>query len=441
MTMTITADAAGLSVPWWREPTKDQWLAWTAAWLGWMLDAFDFTIFLLIMGPIANEFGVSVTAVAAVLTFTLWLRLIGATASGWLADRVGRKTPLMISILWFSACNFIAGFSPSFAFLFIVRAILGIGMGAEWAAGTTLAMESWPARSRGLMGGVLQGSWGLGFALSSLAYWLLFDSIGWRGLLWIGVLPAILCIYIRCFVPEPKVWAENRKQQHDRKQEMRAPLLAIFKPALLRTTLVACWLTSSSMIVYYSMNALAATWLQRELHLTAAFVATPILFANLIGFAGMVFWGGMADRIGRRWSMIVPAAIACFIAPAYLLASDINWIILGFVMQGLFGGAFYQFPSYLTERFPTEVRATASGFCLHVGAIFGGLVPLVISYVAVEQQVGFALPMLIGTVGGAASAIMALFMSTETKGKVFVSDLMSHRAQAASTPASAFRVG
>jgi SHS family lactate transporter-like MFS transporter len=426
--MTAAAYASDSSVAWWREPTKEQWLAWVAAWLGWMLDAFDFTIFFLIMGPIANEFGVSVTAVAAVLTLTLWLRLVGATASGWLADRVGRRTPLMISILWFSACNFIAGFSPNFAFLFVVRALLGIGMGAEWSAGTTLAMESWPARSRGLMGGVLQGSWGLGFALSSVAYWLLFDQIGWRGLLWIGLLPAILCIYIRCFVREPEVWAENRKRQHDRKQEMRAPLLAIFKPALLRTTLVACWLTSSAMIVYYSISALAATWLQREFHLTAAVVATPILFANLVGFAGMGFWGAMADRIGRRWSMIIPAAIGCFIAPAYLLATDINWIIIGFVLQGLFGGAIYQFPSYLTERFPTEVRATACGFCLHVGAIFGGLVPLVISYIAVEQQIGFALPMLIGTMGGAASAIMALIMSTETKGKVFVSDLTSQSA-------------
>src|SRR6266699_2088134 len=180
--MTIAVDASGLSVPWWKEPTKDQWLAWIAAWLGWMLDAFDFTIFLLIMVPIANEFGVSVTAVAAVLTLTIWLRLVGAIGSGWLADRIGRKVPLMLSILWFSVCNFIAGFSPSFTFLFVVRAALGIGMGAEWPAGAALAMESWPARSRGLMSGVFQGSWGLGFALSSLAYWLLFDSIGWRGL-------------------------------------------------------------------------------------------------------------------------------------------------------------------------------------------------------------------------------------------------------------------
>ncbi|MGE0259550.1 MAG: MFS transporter, partial [Alphaproteobacteria bacterium] len=104
-------------IPWWKEPTKDQWYAWWAAWLGWTLDAFDFTVFLLIIKPIADEFQVPTTEVAIVFTLTLWMRLIGAVASGWLADRIGRKTPLMISILWYSICNFIAGFSPSFWFL------------------------------------------------------------------------------------------------------------------------------------------------------------------------------------------------------------------------------------------------------------------------------------------------------------------------------------
>jgi SHS family lactate transporter-like MFS transporter len=122
--------------------------------------------------------------------------------------------------------------------LLVVRAALGIGMGAEWPAGASLAMESWPARSRGLMSGVLQGSWGLGLALSSIAYWLLFDEIGWRGLLWLGILPAFACVYIRYYVKEPDVWVENRKRQREQNREVRAPLLSIFKPALLVNTLL-----------------------------------------------------------------------------------------------------------------------------------------------------------------------------------------------------------
>src|SRR5882757_9105215 len=135
-TMTTAVDTA--VIPWWKEPTKDQWIAWWAAWLGWTLDAFHFTVFLLIMVPISQEFGVPLVAVTAVFTITLWLRLVGATASGWLADRVGRKLPLMLSILCFSLGNVIAGFSPSFEFLSFFRALLGIGMGAEWPAGAWL---------------------------------------------------------------------------------------------------------------------------------------------------------------------------------------------------------------------------------------------------------------------------------------------------------------
>ncbi|MBV9248009.1 MAG: MFS transporter, partial [Acetobacteraceae bacterium] len=182
----MSAAAGAASIPWWREPTREQWLAWWAAWAGWTLDSFDFTVFLLIMLPISQEFGVPLTAVTAVFAITLWLRLLGATASGWLADRVGRKLPLMISILWYSLCNFAAGFSPNFTFLFVFRALLGVGMGAEWPAGASLAMESWPARSRGLMSSILQSSWGIGFLLSSLVYGLLYSSIGWRGMLWLG---------------------------------------------------------------------------------------------------------------------------------------------------------------------------------------------------------------------------------------------------------------
>src|SRR6201988_1995619 len=176
------ASAHTTPIPWWKEPTKDQWLAWVAAWLGWNLDAFDFTIFLLLMVPILKDFCVPLTAVAIFFTLPLWIRLIGAPASGWLADRIGRKKPLMISIAWFSVCNLLAGLSPSFWWLLVFRTILGIGMGAEWPAGAALAMETWPQRSRGFMGSLLQGSWGLGLLLSSALYGLLYDSIGWRGL-------------------------------------------------------------------------------------------------------------------------------------------------------------------------------------------------------------------------------------------------------------------
>jgi SHS family lactate transporter-like MFS transporter len=414
------------SVAWWREPTKDQWYAWWAAWLGWTLDAFDFTVFLLIIKPIADEFQVPTTEVAIVFTLTLWMRLVGAVASGWLADRVGRKLPLMISIFWYSICNFIAGFSPTFMFLLVFRTLLGIGMGAEWPAGAALAMEQWPIRTRGFMSGVLQGSWSIGFLLSSVIYGLFYDQIGWRGMLWIGVLPALSIVWIRYYVKEPPIWVENRRLQREEKREVRAPLIKIFQRGMLTNTLLACWWMASNFVLYYSIWALFATHLQADLHLTTLGTAVPFMIANIASFLGMSFWGWTADIIGRRWAMMIPATIAIFVAPLYLFTSDPLWITVGFGLQGAFGGALYsQLPSYLSERFPTEVRATASAFCYHQGAILGGLVAPVLAYFAINYNLGYAVPMAVGTIVAAVSVVVALSLSPETKGQELVADLVT----------------
>ena len=414
------------NISWWREPTKDQWYAYVAAWAGWTLDAFDFTAFLLIIAPIAKEFDVPVPEVAAVLTITLWMRLIGATANGWLADRIGRKTPLMISIAWYSVCNFLAGLAPSFFLLFLFRALLGIGMGAEWPAGAALAMETWPVRSRGFMGAVMQGSWGIGFLLSSAIYGLFYNYIGWRGLLMIGIAPALLIIWIRIYVKEPEVWVENQRQQKLQGREVRTPLFSIFKRGLLGNTLTTCLMMASAFVIYYANYALFATHLQLDLHLSPALVALPIALANTCFFLSSLFWGWLGERIGRRWAIIIPAALGVPTAFLYLMSQDYTLIVIGFALQGMFacGGMHVQYPAYLSERFPTEVRATASGFVYHQGAIFGGLVAPVLAYVAATWQIGFAIPMLIGTTVSCVSLLLAMAVSPETRGKELVADLV-----------------
>ena len=294
-------------MPWWKEPTKEQWYAWVAAWLGWTLDAFDFTIFLLIMLPIAQEFHVPLTAVTAVFTLTLWMRLVGATASGWLADRMGRKKPLMISIAWYSACNFIAAFSPAFWFLFLFRALLGIGMGAEWPVGAALAMENWPIRSRGFMGGVLQSSWGLGAVLSSAAYGLSvqFDRLA-RPVDARRLAGAVdrLCADFRQGTAglgrEPPAAAHSAPRGPP-------PLFSIFKRGLLGNTLTACWMMASAFVVGYSIGGLFPTYLQKDLHLTPGHVALPVILQSLMFFLSGSLWGWFADRVGRRWAIMIPA--------------------------------------------------------------------------------------------------------------------------------------
>src|SRR5690242_6361897 len=253
----MSASSTSAPVPWYKEPTKDQWYAYIAAWLGWTLDAFDFTIFFFILKPIAAEFNISVTEVAFIATFTLWMRLLGATAAGWLGDRIGRRAPLMISILWYSICNFIAGFSPTIMFLAVFRILLGIGMGAEWPAGAALAMESWPARSRGIMSGLLQGAWGLGFLLASLIYGLLYTMIGWRGMLWVGILPALLCVFIRFFVKESEVWQENNRKRAELRPAVNQATSSRLAPSLVLT--VAGWLLCALAVALVLFFALKMT--------------------------------------------------------------------------------------------------------------------------------------------------------------------------------------
>jgi len=276
------------------------------------------------------------------------------------------------------------------------------------------------------MGAVLQGSWGLGALLSSAAYGLLYDSIGWRGLLWIGVLPALSIVYIRIFVKEPPVWLENRRLQRSEQREVHAPLLKIFKRQALGNTLTACWMMASAFVVGYSVGGMFPSYLQRDLGLSPAFVALPVMLQSLMFFLSAAFWGLYADRVGRRRAIIWTAILTIPVAPLYLLTANYWMIVVFFTLQGAFGGGgmHVQWPHYLSERFPTEVRATAAGFCYHQGAIFGGLVGPFLAYFATSWNLGFAIPMLVGTTVASASLILAMTFSPETKGTELVPDIV-----------------
>jgi MFS transporter, SHS family, lactate transporter len=286
-------------------------------------------------------------------------------------------------------------------------------------------METWPVRSRGFMGAVMQGSWGIGFLLSSALYGLFYNYIGWRGLLMAGLAPALLIIYIRLFVKEPEIWVENKRQQKEQGREVRAPLFAIFKPEMLGNTLTTCLMMGSAFVIYYANYALFATHLQLDLKLSPALVALPIAVANTLFFLSSIFWGWVGERLGRRWAILIPAVLGVPTAFLYLMAQDYTLVFIGFALQGMFacGGMHAQYPAYLSERFPTEVRATAVAFCFHQGAIWGGLIsPLLVLY-ATNNQIGLSGPILVTTVVGLAIFLVAVLLSPETKGKVLIADL------------------
>jgi MFS transporter, SHS family, lactate transporter len=276
------------------------------------------------------------------------------------------------------------------------------------------------------MGSVLQSSWGLGALLSSAAYGLLYNHIGWRGLLMLGVLPALLLVYIRTYVKEPAVWLENRRIQRTQKREVRLPLLSIFKWGMLFNTLTACWWMASGFVAAYSQGGMFPTYLQKEVGLSPAYVALPVMLQSLMFFLSSFFWGWVADRVGRRAALILPATCGIVVTPFYLLTHNYVMIVLFFALQGSFagGGMYTQNPTYLAERFPTEVRATAGGFCYHQGAIFGGLTAPILTFFAINMHLGFAIPMLIGSIASCASFIVALLFSPETRGKQLVADVV-----------------
>jgi SHS family lactate transporter-like MFS transporter len=249
-----------------------------------------------------------------------------------------------------------------------------------------------------------------------------------------GVLPALVVLYIRKFVKEPEVWQQNRDKQRQQKQEFRLPLFEIFRLRVLPNTLTACLWMGSGFVAYYTIFGLFATHLQKDLHFGPGDVALPLALSNTMLFVSNCIWGWVSDKIGRRWAMIIPAAIGILVTPFYLgfFTTSYSVLVIAFIVQGFFAGAVYgQNPSYLNERFPTEVRATAAGFCYHQGAIWGGLVGPLLAAWAATEPLGFAMPMLIVTVVSEVVFIIALLMGPETKGKVLVSDIELAHAPAA----------
>src|SRR6184192_65709 len=200
---------------------REQRNTFLASFLGWTLDAFDFFLVTFVTLRIAKDFSVALPAIAFTITLTLMLRPVGALIFGILADRFGRRTPLMIDIICYSVIELLTAFSPNYIIFLLLRGLFGIAMGGEWGLGSSLAMESLPTQTRGLFSGILQQGYACGYLLAALVYWIVFPIFGWRGLFIVGALPALLVIYIRAHVPESPVWERNRASGRRLKFDLR----------------------------------------------------------------------------------------------------------------------------------------------------------------------------------------------------------------------------
>ena len=414
----------------------DQKRAFAAAFFGWMLDGFDFTILTFVLSDIQRSFTIDNALAGALGTVTLMFRLVGGAAAGTAADRWGRKLPLMLSIVWFSLFTVISGFSTSYAMLFTCRALFGIGMGGEWAAGMPLALEHLPDRLRGPAAGILQGAWAWGYISSAVVFQTLYpvlragmagapDAAGalgwldeaWRAMFWIGAIPAMLVLWIRTRVTESPVWlALHRGAGNTRPQSSTVSLARIFKRDLIGTTIHCSFLAACFMVSSYSVTYWYATFLQGRALNTLPYVVA----LNIGGILGSGFWGGVSEgRLGRRGAVTTAAALGVAVSPLYLMSTDATLLLAGALLVG-FGahGMWGAFPSYLTERFPSEVRGAGAGFCYHAGALVGSFTSLAIGHLV---DSGWTLPRAMTfsmAVSGLAVSVL-IWLGPETRGRRF----------------------
>lgn len=387
-----------------------------------MLDGFDFTILTFVLADIQRSFTVDNALAGALGTVTLMFRLVGGAAAGAAADRWGRKLPLILSIVWFSLFTVLSGFSTSYAMLFACRALFGIGMGGEWAAGMPLALEHLPDRLRGAAAGILQGAWAWGYISSALVFQTLYPVLrvemaeAWRAMFWIGAIPAVLVLWIRSHVTESPVWLELARGRPSAAARPRSSLPRIFARDLIGTTIHCSLLAACFMVSYYSVTYWYARFLQmRELN-TLPFV----IALNIGGIAGSAFWGGVSQgRLGRRGAVTCAAALGVLVSPLYLMSPNVPLLLVGALLVG-FGahGMWGAFPSYITERYPSDVRGAGAGFCYHAGALVGSFTSYAIGHL-VDR--GWTLPSAMTlsiALSGLAVSLM-IWLGPETRNRQF----------------------
>jgi len=383
--------------PWWKEPTRKQWAAFTAAWVGWVLDAFDFTIYIVVAGEMIKEFGVSPLAIGGSLTLTLLVRLAGGFIAGWMADRWGRKLPLMLSLLWFAAFDAAIFFAPTFTWVLVLRTLFGFGMGAEWTAGTSLAMESFPARGRKFASGMLQAGWPVGFFLAAVLGYFIVPAFGWRAMFLIAAVPALAVIPIRMFVSDE----HSHVVKHEKS---RGALADLATPGVPTMIILGSLVMALGFIVYYGLTT-SYVGIHAEVGLSVASAKLDMMWFNVGMLVGVIGAGWVANRFGVVAALVTPALLMVPALPLYVGASpDLMW--LGGLLGGLLGVGYSGVtPVLTTSLFPDHVRARAIGIVYHVGALLAAFVPTFIP--ALAKASGMKLSLTVALVVGAGLVAMS----------------------------------
>ena len=344
--------------------TRPQWMAIWASYLGWTLDAFDFFLLVFMLKAISQSFGSDIKSVSEALFLTLAARPVGALVFGWLGDRLGRRPILMLVIVLFSTLSALSGLARSLGELLLIRMVFGFAMGGEWGLGASLVMESIPPRLRGIVSGLLQSGYPSGYFLASLAYFLFFDAIGWRGMFFIGFAPALLVLLIRMQVHESPAFLAHRTARA--KGEVAGALATIgthWKLALYLIVLMTAFNFFS-----HGTQDLYPTFLQQQHGFDTHTTGTMTAIMNLGALTGALIFAPLSQHIGRRRAIMAASALALPIIPLWAFTSGLVAMALGgFLIQVAVQGAWGIVPAYLNELSPPEVRAMFPGLVYQLG--------------------------------------------------------------------------
>jgi MFS family permease len=386
---------------------------------GWALDAMDVQLYSFVIPTLIAVWGITRAQAGELGTAALLVSAVGGWLAGWLADRYGRVRTLQVAILWFAVFTFLSGLAQNFAQLFAARALMGLGFGGEWAAGAVLLGEVIRPEYRGKALGMMQAGWAVGWGTAALLYAFFFSVLpaetAWRVLFLVGIAPALLVFFVRRYVEEPAVYLETRLKLAA--QGERPSALEIFRPPLLRVTVLGGLMGTGAQGGYYAVTTWLPTFLRTERQLSVLDSAGYLAVSIAGAFCGYLSGGYLADRIGRRLTFLVFAIGAGVVAVTYTMFpfGDEAMLVLGFPLGFFASGVFSAMGPFFTEHFPTRVRGVGQGFAYNLGRATGALFPTLVGLLSARIPLGEA----IGLFAGLAYATMAVaaFLLPETKGK------------------------
>jgi MFS transporter, SHS family, lactate transporter len=382
-----------------------------AGFLGWTLDAFDFFVVVFLIDTLSHHFGVPKKDIVRTLTATLAMRPLGAVLFGLLADRYGRRIPLMANVLYFSVIELLCGFSPNYTFFLVMRALFGIGMGGEWGVGASLAMEAAPPRLRGILSGILQSGYSIGYLLAALAARFLLPAWGWRAMFWAGAVPALLALYIRTKVPESEAWKQNRAA--DTWQVLR-----IVGREWKRFGYLVIMMTFM-MFLSHGTQDLYPDFLQEVHKVSAAARANIAIIYNIAAVIGAIIFGHLSQVAGRRKGMAAALALSLLMIPFWAFGWSIPVLIAGAcLMQAGVQGAWGVIPVHLNEMSADAARGLMPGLAYQLGILLAS--PTNSIQYAFRDHVGYQWAIAGFEVVTILTLAVLLWVGTEAHGRSFV---------------------